>query len=183
VFSFIDIKAYRKVQNNLIKETAYFPKESIEDAEFTKEQMIEIAEGLVKIRERWHSDGWDISLATCAEQIDLGKYDIEHNRCIDGELMKRIFSKDEDLVYYLDYGMLPEKDTLFNDEFNKIPLSLEKLKDKGQRKACGCMISKDIGMYNTCPHHCVYCYANTSKDAVKNNLSLYNSENESIINK
>lgn len=36
--------------------------------------------------------------------------------------------------------------------------------DKGQRPACGCQKSKDIGQYNTCPHQCEYCYANASKE-------------------
>ena len=33
VFSFIDVKAYRKVQNNLVKETTFFTKEDVENAE------------------------------------------------------------------------------------------------------------------------------------------------------
>ena len=37
------------------------------------------------------------------------------------------------------------------------------LKDRGQRKECGCIVSKDIGSYDTCPHLCRYCYANTSE--------------------
>lgn len=28
------------------------------------------------------------------------------------------------------------------------------------------MKSKDIGEYDTCPHLCAYCYANTGKEAV-----------------
>ena len=35
-----------------------------------------------------------------------------------------------------------------------------KLKDKGQRLACGCIMSKEVGEYNTCSHLCHYCYAN-----------------------
>ena len=37
-------------------------------------------------------------------------------------------------------------------------------KGAGQRQYCQCMTAKDIGEYNTCPHLCEYCYANTSKE-------------------
>ena len=179
VFSFVDVKAYRKVQNNLVKETMFFTKEDVENAEANHAQRIEIVEGLKKIREAWHKENWDVKMATCAEDIDLESYGIEHNRCIDGELMKRIFAEDEELVYYLHTGKLPERDMF--GEIPPIPEKQKNLKDKGQRKICGCMISKDIGIYNTCRHFFAFCYANTSKEAVLRNKYKHNDESDSII--
>ena len=152
VFSFVDVKAYRKVQNNLVKE---------------------------KLREAWAANGWNIELATCAEDIDLEAYDIAHNCCIDGELMKRIFHDDEELVYYLHTGQLPEWDMF--GIIPPLPNKSKNLKDKGQRKVCGCMISKDIGMYDTCRHFCVYCYANTSRECVQKNQMRHSDDSESLI--
>ena len=37
------------------------------------------------------------------------------------------------------------------------------------REECGCAECVDIGAYDTCLHGCVYCYANTSREAARRN--------------
>ena len=89
VVSFVDVGAYRKVQANLVRDTDLYTRETVLSAEPDEAQRREICEGLAKIRERWHSEGWDIEISSCAEEADLAAWGITHNRCIDGELMER----------------------------------------------------------------------------------------------
>lgn len=178
VFSFVDVEAYKKVQNNFVKESPnFFNKDNVLSAEFNAAQQNELVEGLKKCQAAWREKGWDITLATCAEKADF--QDIEHNHCIDSALIERICTDDPQMVYYLHTGKLVEPDIF--GQIPPLPKKEKKMKDPGQRKICGCMISKDIGMYNTCRHFCVYCYANTSKEIVLKNKERHNDDSESII--
>ncbi len=60
---------------------------------------------------------------------------IEKAHCIDGKLIKELFYSDGFLYH-----------------------------EKPTRKECGCTYGVDIGAYDTCPHGCVYCYANMNKE-------------------
>ena len=105
VFSFVDVLAYRKVQQNLLRETdGLFTKDTLPLAEPSAAQRQELVEGLVKLRMAWSAEGWPLSLATCAEQADLEQYGIAHNRCIDGDLIARLWPDDRPLLYYLRTG-------------------------------------------------------------------------------
>ena len=53
-------------------------------------------------------------------------------------------------------------------------------RDKGQRAACGCAPSKDIGAYGTCMHLCEYCYANASENAVRARLARCDAASEAL---
>lgn len=71
-----------------------------------------------------------MEIFTCAENVQLAQFGIQPGKCIDDRLIKQLFSID-----------------------------VSRVKDAGQREACGCVKSIDIGAYNTCLHGCTYCYA------------------------
>lgn len=150
VFSFADIESYKKVSRNLRHS-------GINYREWDEATMREFASRLSTL----NRDNWNFRIATCAERIDLSEYSIEHNRCIDPELISSLAPDDAVLQNFL-YGAKT---------------------DSGQRKACGCILSKDIGAYNTCPHGCLYCYANTSSASALSNYkkSIANPLTDSII--
>jgi DNA repair photolyase len=157
VFSFIDVKGYRRVRSNLIRKTSLFSADNVECAEPDDEAIDCFARTLTDIKAQWSAEGWNPDLATCAESADLEKYGIQHNRCIDDELMRRIFADDTTLIHFLSYGSIPdERSPKLSFDTPQKPVNL---KDKGQRKACRCIVSKDIGSYGDCKHLCAYCYA------------------------
>lgn len=185
VYSYADIVLYKKVKANL-------ERNGISYHEWTEEQMEIFAQGLsVMNKER----GWNYTLATCCENIDISRYGIEHNRCIDGDLIARIAWKDKELMDFMRVNILDiPSPSLFGDvaipegaillPHNKYFISSHK-KDPGQRELCGCMAAKDVGEYNTCPHFCEYCYANTCKEAALTNWKhhLNNPNTEAITGK
>ncbi len=105
---------------------------------------------------------WGMVVAACSEKINLEEHGITRNSCVDAALLAREFKHDGQLM-----GFLGGKEGL--------------PKDKGQRKECGCIMSKDIGQYNTCGHMCAYCYANNSPRCAEANMKRHDARRESIL--
>jgi hypothetical protein len=175
VFSYADIGIYRKVKHNM-------DKSGIPYHEWTDELKITFAEKLSALNRQ---KGWNFELATCTEGIDLSNYGIAHNRCVDADLITRLAYTDKTLMDFMGVKIetIPMQMDLFSGEPampegaillpNNLYFISKHKKDKGQRQYCDCMVSKDIGEYNTCPFRCEYCYANTSKELAAENYKRH----------
>jgi hypothetical protein len=78
-------------------------------------------------------DRYGVRLYSCCGDFLLGPC-IHKAHCIDGEMIERLFFP-QGFAY----------------------------REKPTRQGCGCTESIDIGTYDTCPHGCLYCYANANK--------------------
>jgi hypothetical protein len=93
-----------------------------------------------------------MAIYSCAGEEDLTPFGIHPSRCIDGELISRLFG-----------------------------METGRSKDPCQRTECGCTVSRDIGMYDSCLFGCSYCYATTSFERAKANHARHDPEGLSLL--
>ena len=135
VFSFLD--DYKKISKNI---------KQLNIKEISAEEMCIMAEYFADTAKKYN-----LKIESCAEQIDLERFGINHGKCIDNELIEKITG------YKLSVGR------------------------DNQRNACGCIKCIDIGEYNTCMHKCLYCYANINKEAAFKNYKLHDKKSPLLI--
>ncbi len=128
IFSFLD--DYKIISKNMKNHNIY---------NITTDDMHTLAKNFSSI-----AKSYNLILESCAEKIDLEKYNINHGKCIDNELIEKITGA-----------------------------KLKAPKDN-QRESCGCIKCIDIGEYNSCVHNCLYCYANVNKDSAYKSYKLHN---------
>ena len=93
-----------------------------------------------------------MKISSCASPLDLERYGIHRGKCVDDAYIRRVFG-----------------------------IEVTHRKDPSQREACGCVVSKDIGMYDTCLFGCLYCYATTSFERARENHRRHDSAGPSLI--
>ena len=59
--------------------------------------------------------------------------------------------------------------------------SLKLPKINEARQGCRCLLNNDIGVYNTCLHSCLYCYANYDRVTVLKNIKKHNKKSPFLI--
>ncbi len=162
VFSFVDW--YKKTERVLKKIDSLLRPPSADE-------MQQLAEGIVSLNQSLTTP---LTLATCAETLDLHKLGIEHNRCVEPQLLLRLCPESHEIRKR--YGKLPGT----GSQTTLLPLAPVLPKDTGQRTPCGCAPSKDIGSYNTCMHLCEYCYANHSQRVVIDKMNVLSAKSEKL---
>jgi hypothetical protein len=91
-------------------------------------------------------------IASCAEEIDLRPFGVLPGKCVDDRVIAEALGID-------------------------VPGT----KDPTQRKACGCVVSRDVGMYESCLISCQYCYATKSFDQAKANFDSHDPNSPSLL--
>ncbi len=94
----------------------------------------------------------DMEIYSCAEPFDLRRYGIQPGKCIDDVYLSKAFG-----------------------------INVSHTKGPGQRPACGCVLSKDIGMYDTCLFECACCYATHSFARARRNHALHDPASPSLL--
>jgi hypothetical protein len=94
----------------------------------------------------------EMEIVSCAEAIDLAAYGIRPGKCVDDEWIQRVFG-----------------------------LTVANKKDPSQRDACGCVTSRDIGMYDACLFGCQYCYATSSFEQARLNYAAHDPHSPSLL--
>lgn len=94
-----------------------------------------------------------LEIMSCAEEFDLSSCGVKRGKCIDSELVQSLSGR-----------------------------SLDLRKDKSQRKECLCLQSRDIGVYGTCTHGCVYCYATNSRESALKRFLSHNAASPFLMN-
>jgi hypothetical protein len=95
---------------------------------------------------------YDIELLSCAEKLDLSTLGVAHGKCIDDDLIQRLFT-----------------------------VKVSGRKDPSQRKECGCVMSRDIGMYDSCLFGCCYCYATRNFELARQNHRAHDPTSPSLL--
>lgn len=99
-----------------------------------------------------HSRDNGMELFSCAEECDLTMHGIRDGKCIDESHLREVFG-----------------------------LDMSSKKDPGQRPNCACVVSKDIGIYDTCLFGCQYCYATTSFATAEDNYRRHDPKSASLL--
>lgn len=90
----------------------------------------------------------NIKLQSCAEAVNLSAFGISRTPCLTTQTLSQLTGKNVEL-----------------------PGTARIL-----RENCGCLPWRDIGAYDTCPHGCRYCYANSRFAAAVQNYQQHNPE-------
>jgi len=161
------LREYEEIADALADHTQRSVISIVDEYAKNRTQFKKLAEAGIEIQNPQSSETWfqdfirdivkitsehDLEIFSCAEDINLTPLGVEPGKCIDDDLIHTLFG-----------------------------INVTSKKDPHQRMPCGCVVSKDIGMYNTCLYGCAYCYATRSMQSAKNNYKKHDPLSPSML--